>query len=307
MKDALAKYTHLPPGLQKQYEKINKTAYYYKAQVKEYKNILKDPQKIEATTLKMLNKIPAFQTFMQQNSQLASLFALPQNYATAASLSGLQTRNSVQQIIQQRVASGGPSAMQQVQQNLSQAHAEMNKLKDRMNQIANGGGDPDMPDFKPNNQKTKSFLKRLEYGFDVQFSKSKSLLPSGSDIGLSVGYKPNDKSLAGLGLSYKMGMGSMQHLRLSSEGLGLRSFVDYKIKNQFYLSGGYEMNYLSGFEKIEELKEYAAWQRSALIGLSKKYKINKKFKGEMKLLYDFLHREHVPVSRAVVWRLGYKF
>lgn len=57
MKDALAKYRHLPPGLQKQYEKINKTAYYYKAQVQEYKNILKDPQKIEATTLKMLNKI----------------------------------------------------------------------------------------------------------------------------------------------------------------------------------------------------------------------------------------------------------
>lgn len=66
------------------------------------------------------------------------------------------------------------------------------------------------------------------------------------------------------------------------------------------------MNHNAGFKNIEQLKNYNAWQRSGLLGLSKKYKIGKKVKGEMKLLYDFLHKDHVPVSRAVVWRVGYK-
>jgi hypothetical protein len=55
------------------------------------------------------------------------------------------------------------------------------------------------------------------------------------------------------------------------------------------------------------LKDYNAWQRSALIGVSKKYKISKKVKGEMKLLYDFLANQHLPVSQPVLFRLGYGF
>ncbi len=315
MKEALAKYTHLPRGLQKQYEKINKTAYYYKAQVQEYKNMLKDPQKIEATTIKLLNKIPAFQSFMQQNSQLASLFALPQNYGTAASLSGLQTRSSVQQMIQTRISAGGPGAMQQVQQNLSQAHAEINKLKDKLDKLGESDGDPDMPDFVPNNQKTKSLFKRMEYGFDVDFGKNNSLMPGTAKVAVSLGYKLSDKFVMGAGLGYSLGLGSIQHISLSHQGVSLRSFMDWKpfgngksgFLSSLWISGGYEMNHNAGFKNIEQLKNYNAWQRSALLGISKKYKISKKVRGEMKLLYDFLHREHLPVSRAVVWRVGYKF
>ncbi len=58
-----------------------------------------------------------------------------------------------------------------------------------------------MPDFKPNNQKIKSFLKRLEYTTDVQFSKTNSLLPNTANIGLGIGYKLNDKSIIGIGMN----------------------------------------------------------------------------------------------------------
>ncbi|MEO6682206.1 MAG: hypothetical protein ABIN48_05215 [Ginsengibacter sp.] len=313
MKALLPSTNVLPSGLKKDFEKINKTAWYYKAQVEEYKNILKDPQKIEATTIKMLNKLPAFQSFMQQNSQLASLFALPQNYGTTASLSGLQTRSSVQQMIQTRIAAGGSGAMQQVQQNLSQAHAEINKLKDNLNKLGESGGDPDMPDFRPNSQKIKSFLKRLEYGFDVDFGKNNSLMPGTAMIGANLGYKLSDKFVTGVGLGYNLGLGSIQHISLSHQGVNLISFLDWKpfgsgksgFLNSLWISGGYEMNHNAGFKKIRQLQKYNVWQRNALLGISKKYSINKKMKGEMKLLYDFLHRDHVPVSRAVVWRVGY--
>lgn len=288
--------------------KINKESYYYVATLKNYKEIFSDTKKTEAAVKEALNKIPAFQEFMQKNSQLASLFSLPGNSAgTAQSLAGLQTRASVQGLIQQRIASGGPNALAQVQQNLAAAHGEIDKLKDKINKAGGGSSDVEMPDFKPNSQKTKTFFRRLEYTADVQFGKANNLLPSAADIGLGIGYLLNDKSSIGVGVSYKMGMGSIQHISITHQGLGFRSYGDYKIKGTFFISGGYEMNYNAAFKKIEQLKDYNAWQRSALLGVSKKYKISKKVKGEMKLLYDFLARDHVPVSQPVVFRMGYKF
>jgi hypothetical protein len=307
IKELLSKYTKIPGSLKSAFDKLNKTAYYYSAQVKEYKEMLKDPKKIEQKTLSILNKLPAFQKFMKENGQLASLFRINENIDPAQSLTGLQTRGSVQQIIQQRVAGGGPNAMKIVQQNIAVATGELNKLKEKINQFGGGSSDIEIPDFKPNTQKTKTFLKRLEYSANVQFERSNKLLPSAANIGLGIGYKLNDKGTAGIGLSYKMGMGTLQHISFSSQGLGLRSFMDCKIKKQFYASGGYEMNYNASFKNIGQLKNYNAWQRSALMGVSKKYKISKKVKGEIKLLYDFLANQHIPVSQAFLLRVGYTF
>jgi hypothetical protein len=306
LKDELSKYTKIPSSLKSQYANIQKTAWYYSAQVKEYRDMLKDPKKIEEKALSVLNQMPFFQKFMKENSQLASLFRLPDNSggSTAQSLAGLQTRASVQGMIQQRIASGGPNAMAMVQQNLTAAHAEINKLKNKLNQLS---GDLEMPDFKPNSQKTKALLKRLEYSANIQFAKSSSLLPSTANIGLGIGYKLDDKKIIGLGMDYSAGMGTIQHISFSSQGIGLRSYLDWKIKKQIYITGGYEMNHNSGFKNIEQLKAYEAWQRSALLGVSKKYKISKKVKGNMQLLYDFLANSHVPVSQPVIFRLGYNF
>ncbi|MGN6530592.1 MAG: hypothetical protein ACTHK0_02405 [Ginsengibacter sp.] len=307
LQQLLSGYTKVPASLKKEFARLNKTGWYYKAQVAEYKSMLKDPEKIEKKALSLLNQMPFFQKFMKENSKLASLFGLPENYGTAASLAGLQTRASVQGMIQQRVAAGGPNAMAQVQQNLAAAHAEINKLKDKINQFGGGSGDLEMPDFKPNSQKTKPLLKRLEYSANVQFAKSNSLLPSTANIGLGIGFKLDDIRIVGIGASYAVGMGTIQHISFSSQGIGLRSYLDWKIKKQIYLTGGYEISYNSAFKNIEQLKDYDAWQRSALLGLSKRYKISKKVQGNMQLLYDFLANSHVPVSQPVVFRLGYSF
>jgi len=301
----LSKYTKLPGSLTRQFDKMRKTAYYYKTQANEFKSMLKDPKKIEETAVKVLNKIPAFQKFMKENSQLASLFGLPENYGTPASLAGLQTRASVQNLIQQRIASGGPNAMAQVRQNLSEAQGQLSKLKDKLNKLGGGSGDLDMPDFKPNTQKTKPFLKRLEYGANVQFSKNNQWVPSAANVALTLGYKINDKSSAGIGVSYSVGLGTIQHIEITSQGIGLRSYLDWKIKKSFYASGGYEMNYNSAIKNIEELKNESAWQRSALLGISKKYKITKKVIGNLQMLYDFLAYKHRPVSQPFLFRVGY--
>jgi hypothetical protein len=77
IKELLSKYTHLPAGLKNEYSKLNKTAYYYSSEVKEIRGTMKDPDKLEKKALSILNQLPAFQKFMKENGQLASLFRLP--------------------------------------------------------------------------------------------------------------------------------------------------------------------------------------------------------------------------------------
>jgi hypothetical protein len=252
---------------------------------------------------------------MQQNSMLASLFRLPDNYGTPQSLAGLQTRSQVQQLIQNQLATGGPNAQQYLQQNLQNAQAQLTQLKDKINKLGINGGDIDMPNFKPNQQKTKTFWQRLEYGTNIQTIKN-NFFPTTSDIGLSVGYKLNNKSTVGIGASYKMGWGKdIKHISITSQGMSIRSYLDVKLKGSFYGSGGLEYNYqpLSVTDTAASAQQKtlvaSSWQRSGLIGISKIVSIKSKFfkKTKLQLFWDFLSYQQVPRTQPIKFRVGYNF
>lgn len=306
IKNLLEKYTDLPKSLKKDYLNVCKTAYYYRVKVEEYKELLSSPDKIEKKVISTLSDIPAFQRFMEKNSQIASMFQLPADYGTPGCISGLQTRTEVESLMQEKIGSG-VGAISEVQQNFSEAKTKLTELKSKLQQGGSIGskGEIEMPDFKPNSQNTKTFLQRLEYGFNVQFGRNNAFLPTTSDLGLSIGYKLNDKSIIGAGMSYKAGLGTMNKICVTSEGIGLRSFVEWRIKNQFYLSGGYELNYNSRFNSIDQLKQFEPWQRSGLIGITKKYEVGRKLNGNLQVLFDFLARTHIPASQLVIFRIGY--
>jgi hypothetical protein len=121
----------------------------------------------------------------------------------------------------------------------------------------------------------------------------------------------NNKSLIGLGVSYKLGLGSIDNIRFSNQGIGLRSFLDWKLKKQLFITSGFEMNYITNLYKPfnNPPSEDGGWQKAALLGLSKKINIKTKwFKNtKLQLLYDFLSRQHVPVSQQILFRVGYEF
>jgi hypothetical protein len=301
-------------GMLKELKKINKNIYYFAAQVKEYKEILKDPKKIEKKVLEHLSKTKWFQEFFRKNSLLASLFRMPgdpTDPAFLASLSGLQTRAQVNAIVQQQIQAGGPNALQQFQQSMQSAQAQLSQLKNKIMKAGGGSSEDIMPEgFKPNSQKTKSFLKRLEYGANIQSQKANGFFPVTSDIGLSLGYKLDDKSNLGIGASYKLGWGrGWDHIRLTSEGLGLRSYIDWKIKGSLWISGGFEMNYKTAFRDFDVLRDMNAWQQSGLIGISKSLPIKSKFfkKAKVQLLWDFLSYGQVPRTEPIKFRIGYNF
>lgn len=285
--------------------KYQEQVYYYREQLDEYKRTLENPQKLEAKLLRAVSQMPAFRKFFLKNSQLGNLFRLPgAEDVTSVNLQGMQTRDVLMRELQQRLGAG--IGMQQaMSQSMTDARSEMDKIKNRISRFGSNAQELDMPGFKPNDLKSRSFLKRLELGTTVQSKKKDYFFPTSTDIALTVGYKLNPKSIAGVGVSYKVGWGEdFRHISISHQGMGLRSFVDVKLKGNFWFTGGGELNYRSGFSDIDILKDFNPWQKCVLIGASKKYEL-KKMKGNVQVLYDFLHNQHTPVTQPLIFRFGY--
>lgn len=301
LKRQLASY-----NLGSELKNYNQTAYYYAQQVNEYKAALDDPEKMEKKALQILNKIPAFQDFMKKNSMLAGLFNIPEDYGTSG-VAGLQTRGAVQQLLAQRMSMMGPTGAQTARANISDAQSQLTQLRDKFMKTGTGG---ENPDFKPNNQKTKTFFNRLEYGVNLQTAHSTYYFPTTTDIGFSIGYKLSEKNIIGIGGSAKIGWGTdIHHVAVTGQGLGIRSFLDMKIKGNFYASGGFEYNYQETFNSIQQIEKMNLWQRSGLIGISKMISLRGKVikKTKLQLLWDFLSYYQTPRTQPIKFRVGYNF
>ena len=310
IRQALSQYSHLPRGLQSSYQSYSRQCYYYGAQLKEYKEELSNPDKLTQRAFGILNQTAGFQSFMKNHSDLAGLFSLPGSggYGSPKALAGLQTRSGVQQQLQGKVTGGGANAQVMVQQKIQSAKAQLQQWKDKALKAGGGSSSMDIPDFRPNTQKTKSLLGRLEGGINIQSLPSTYAFPATTDFGASLGYKLNDKNTIGIGAAYKMGWGKdIQHIAISSQGLGIRSFLQTKIKGSFFAYGGFEYNYQQVIYSVSQIRNLNYWTRSGLVGVTKQYKISSKLKGNVQLLWDFLSYQQVPRTQAVVFRVGYAF
>jgi len=310
LREQLARY-----NLGGQLLRINKEVSYYQTQLQQYKDVLNDKEKLEQAIYAKVRTLPIFQNFMKRNSMFAQLFPMPEDPTSSATstLTGLQTRGQLTNFLSGRMpsgADGGSDPTQYIQQQVGQAQCTINGLQQKLQQLTgsgSGGGNSTMPDFSPNGQKTKSFLHRFTFGLNFQTLAATNAVPAISDIGFSIGYKISSKAIIGTGASYKLGMGrGISHLALTSQGAGLRGFVDIKAKGSIWISGGFEYNYIQAFAKLAEIKNINAWQKSALAGISKKYMVGKK-EGSAQLLYDFLYNQHGVQGHPLVFRVGYNF
>jgi hypothetical protein len=279
----------------------------YKAQWMAWKETLNDPAKLEAEALKWLQKLPAFKEFMSRNGELARLFAPPGGTGganTSQALAGLQTRQGLMQTLQSRFGSlqqANQAFNQQLQAGMSQLSQAQQQLTNLGSQLVSGSiGNSNLTPYQQESAdlKTKSFGRRLEFGWNLQTGVRVQNFPSVNDLGLSLGYKVNPKSVIGIGVAYKFALGSIQKIQFTHEGIGLRSFADLRISSpkakmfsNIWLSGGFEMNYWQRFDNLPPIGARSApqaWQRSGLIGMTKKMKMGKR-EGKMQVLWDFLN------------------
>jgi hypothetical protein len=298
--------------------RVNQEAYYYSQRVAGYREMLSDPGKLGQKALSMVSGLPAYQHFMQANGQLAGLFKLPNagggGGAAAQPLPGLQTHSQIATQVQSQVSSGASGASGggegMVQSKVQAAQSELDSYKSRLSQLGAGGAVADASGFRPNEQKTKTFLHRLEYGVNFQTTTSSYYYPTTTDFGLSLGYRLGHSNVIGIGASYKMGWGSsIQHVAITGQGVGLRSFLQVGIKNGFSAVGGFEYNYTTPFTNLQQLRRISDWTRSGLIGLSKTVSLKSRVfsKTQVQLLWDFLSYQQEPQTAPLVFRVGYTF
>lgn len=305
--------THAPfvAGIKNIYTTYNTELLYYTQQLNAYKDMLNDPGKLLTSALAILDRIPAFTTFMQKNSFLSGLMGTPPDYNMESQLSGMQTREMVNGMLQKQVSAGGPNAASALSQSMQSAQSQLTQLKAKLASLGSGGQHVDLPpNYTANSQKTKTLFQRLQYGVNLQTVQSSNYFPVTTDVGVSIGYRLNDKSTIGVGTSYKIGWGSdISHLHLSGQGSSIRSFLDYKLKRGLSLTGGYEFNYQPVSVLPSQLTPVNSWQRSGLLGLSKTVSMNTKFFKETKiqLLWDFLSYQQVPKAQPILFRVGYTF
>src|SRR5260221_4920834 len=117
----ISQHANLQGLLSKQYAGMNQDVYYYSQQLRQYKEMWNSPDQLEQKALALLNKLPAFQTFMKNNWQLAALFHLPGNYGSPESLAGLQTKDVVAQQMHSQVAAGRAGGAAGFQSNIQSA------------------------------------------------------------------------------------------------------------------------------------------------------------------------------------------
>lgn len=307
-------------GLESRYTSgINQDAYYYSQQINAYRQMLNDPGKLGQKALSMVSGLPAYQNFMKANGQLAGMFKLPSAAGagcTAQPLPGLQTHSQIASQVQSQVnggASGSPGGgdgMGQIQSKVQAAQSQLDSYKSKLSQLGAGGTLADASGFRPNDQKTKTFWHRLEYGVNFQTTTSSYYYPTTTNFGASLGYRLGHNNVVGIGASYAMGWGSsIQHISITGQGVGLRSFLQIGIKNGFSATGGFEYNYTTQFTNLQQLRRIENWTRSGLIGLSKTVSTKSRVfkKTQVQLLWDFLSYQQVPKTEPVLFRIGYNF
>jgi hypothetical protein len=298
-------------GLSKQADRIGKEAFYFEEGAKAIEEKLSVADHWETKALEALRNSNAFRNFFRSNSELAGLFPAPPVSANGnTQLPGLQTRNSINALLTRQFGASR-AATQALREQVSSAQQQLREIQNKLLQLKSGsintGGDNPLPSrYKLNAQKSKSFIQRLEYGFNIQTVKAAHSFPASGNLGLSLGYKISDGGSVGIGAAFKLGLGhGWDHIRLSGEGVGLRSYAEQKLKGKIFLAGGYEWNYQQSLASLASLPGISKWQQSGLIGLSKKYQAGKKIKGSMQLLWDFLSYQQVPHAQPIVFRIGY--
>lgn len=291
---------------------IEKQVFYGKARMNVYKQIEEDPTVIEDKALEYLEGTPGFDHSMDQATMggpgsLQSLAASGKTL-TSADLQrmGYQTKNMLQNSLQQKFGKNLTGVTQQMSSQISQWQdktkgisqdlQEAKQTKSSLKQLRH----INKPAFKINRERGLPFWRRIEKQYNWQTTQA---TPEGNPATLEgsamAGFKQSPKLTYGIGIAASMGLGqSWSNIHLSLQGLGFRSYISWQWQYGIGFYGGYERMYKQAVFTNNSSTQPATtdltatphnthdYSESVLIGLTKKYNLNTKYNGQIQLLYD---------------------
>ena len=298
----------------KELKKLQQQVQYFQLYTDAFTEIYNDPSKMEMKLLQLVSQKPSFSEFFNKHSMLSKLFVIPGSSPEGSA--GLQTRSMISQSLIQKLGPGTTTS-ELIKENRMSAEGILNGIKSRVSIFIPAGNEDHMSEGVPvNTLKATPIGKRLEYGFDIQSQKARYSFPALCEIGVSLGYKLNGRSVIGIGASFKIGLGKgWDHIAITHQGMGLRSFVDWKIRNAqdhdqaWFISGAYEHNYIEMPAQLQQ-KGMNGFQKSGLIGLTRRYHFSlpgpkKKLTGALRLAWDLLSYYQLPRTQTFIFRIAY--
>lgn len=290
----------------KQVERLKQLSQTAKAQIREFKNMIEDPAPRVERLIDLAVQQQGFEGFFAEHAELSKLFMSPSLSLRAKPDSSLQTVAELQKHLEEKFGKSAQSLLQKQQQSSQDAMSDyQSDILNRIKQIGNSSKESDI-----NTESVKPMVKRLSFTTDIRSQRSNGLLPAFSELGINIGYRWSPRLIAGFGLSGRIGWGKgFSDLRVTAEGVGIRSFVDYRIKGGFYATGGFEAIYDPLPDQQSRTIVFSQWQKNGLIGLKKGFRIKNGFiKGaSFKLMWNYLSYMQKGVVQPFDFRIGYDF
>lgn len=290
---------------------IQKDVFYGKARMNSWKQTAEDPSKLEEKALEYLQGTEGF------DQQLTTSTSSGNDMQPGMSASGLeklgyQTKDQLNKSLQQKFG----NSLSQVQQLMgNQVGDWQNKAQDAANQVkdlknntaqakqslqqARSQISGSQGNFKVNPMRGLPFWKRLEKQYNWQTARA---TPDGKPAMIQgaamIGFRHTPKLSYGLGAALNIGLGQdWNHIRFSFEGLSLRSYLQYQLIYGIGLYGGYERMYkqatftgsnqnASEIISVPNPHNTTNYNESVLFGLTKSYKLNNKWNGQIQVMYD---------------------
>ena len=281
---------------------IEKQVFYGKSKMKVYKEMDDDPTVAEDKAMEYLQGTDGFDKAMSNDGAAGSMQSLGGN-ADASQLEkmGYQTKGQMQKNLQGKFGGNLGNVAKQVNGTIKDFQ---NKQKDITGSIKDSKQsvaklkNTDKPSFKVNPMRGLPFMKRIEKQYNWQATRATAdgKQPALMNLSAMAGFKYTPKLTYGVGIATSIGMGqSWQNIHFSFQGIGYRTFATWEWQYGIGAYAGYERMYKqAAFIKQKDQPPIDVptphstgnYTESLLVGLTKKYNINTKYKGAIQVLYD---------------------
>lgn len=287
---------------------MEKTTFYASSRIKAYREIAESPTRLEEKALEYLHGTEGFDRALTKPISSVDMAQAPaqgglsqsnmSKVANAAELErmGLQTKQGVQSHLQQKFENQLSGAQQHLGKQLKeyQQHTDdIRQVKQSFRQLKA----TEKPSFRINPLRGVPFFQRIEKGYNFQTTKPTTAHPALLDIGAFAGFKHTPQLSYGVGAAIITGLGQgWDEIRLSFQGIGIRSYARWEWNYGIAAYAGYERYYWKGDigdrHDPDQHMQFATqrinenYRESMLIGAQKSYKINDRRKGAIIVLLN---------------------
>lgn len=278
---------------------IQKEIFYSKSKMGAFKQIEEEPTQAEDRALEALQGVSGFDKYLKSSVKNANSSMQSINGEQSMSGLGYQTKNVLQSSLGKKLAPGLNDISTQINSQLDKTRELSSKeLVAGPSQIASDAiGNLSTPKIRLNSIRGLPFRQRFTKQYIWETGKSPNDNSTLLNISILGGFKQSKSITTGAGIAWSFGLGqSWQNAHVSFNGVGFKTYVSYDLMSGFGIYGGYERLYMKSKFSLkkntaDDSFSYSphstqTFTESVVVGLTKSYKINEKYSGQIQVLYD---------------------